>query len=153
MMILSCLLYRLAALRFFWSETRALGVHFSPLFGVWTFLCPRIGIWTFTVSTFRGTFYAISLYFGRNLALWTISCYRPKQGAFHDKSLISTPKNGYEETKKGRGAGTAIWQHDAGRSISCTHSPYLVVIACILTVYQPTNAKRSPHALYQSMRT
>ena len=77
-------------------------------FGGGSFLCPRIGIWTFTVSTFRGTFYAILRYFGRNLTLWTMPCYRTKQGAFHDKSLISTPKNGYEETKKGRGAGTAI---------------------------------------------
>ena len=133
---------------------RGTSFHCPPIRGGgWSFLCPRIGIWTFTVSTFRGTFYAILLYFGRNLTLWTMPCYRPKQGAFHDKSLISTPKNGYEETKKGRGAGTAIWQHDACRSISCTHSPYLVVIACILTVYQPTNAKRSPHALYQNMRT
>lgn len=81
--------------------------HCPPIRG-WTFLCPRIGIWTFTVSTFRGTFYAILRYFGRNLTLWTIPCYRPKQDTFHDKHLISTPKNGYEETKKGRGAGTAI---------------------------------------------
>ncbi len=38
----------------------------------------------------------ISRYFGRNLTLWTIPSYRPKQGAFHDKSLISTPKSSYE---------------------------------------------------------
>ena len=74
--------------------------HCPPIRG-WTFLCPRIGIWTFTVSTFRGTFYAILRYFGRNLTLWTIPCYRPKQDTFHDKHLISTLKNGYEETKKG----------------------------------------------------
>ena len=30
------------------------------------------------------------------LILCTISCYRPKQGTFHDKSLISIPKNSHE---------------------------------------------------------
>ena len=127
--------------------------HCPPIRGGWSFLCPRIGIWTFTVPTFRGTFYAISLYFGRNLTLWTISCYRPKQGAFHDKSLISTPKNGHVQTKKGRRAGTAILQNDVEQFVSRAFSLYLVAIGCILTVYRSINAKRSPHALYQSMRT
>ena len=124
-----------------------------PIFGRQTFHCLRIGIWTFTVSTFRGTFYAISLYFGRNLTLWTIPCYRPKQGAFHDKSLISTRKSSHEQTKKGQSVEPSIWQNDAGQFVSCAYSPYLVVISCILTVYQSINAKRSPHALYQNMRT
>ena len=47
----------------------------------------------------------------------------------------------------------SIWQNDEEQSVTCTHSPYLVVIAYILTVYQSINAKRSPHALYQNMRT
>ena len=46
-----------------------------------------------------------------------------------------------------------IWQNDAEQPTFCVYSPYLVVVARILTVYQPINAKRSPHALYQNMRT
>ena len=88
-----------------------------------------------------------------NFSLWTIPCYRPKQGAFHDKSLISTPKSGYAWAEKSRKAETSIRQNDAEQSVSCTYSPYLVVIACILTVYLSINIKRSPHALYQNMRT
>ena len=43
-----------------------------------------------------------------------------------------------------------IWLREMTPSgpFSCAHSPYLVVIACILTVDQSINAKRSPHALY-----
>ena len=96
---------------------------------------------------------AIFRYFGRNLALWTIPCYRPKQGAFHDKSLISTRKSSHEQTKKGQSVEPSIWQNDAGQFVSCAYSPYLVVIACIMTDFQSINAKRSPHALYQNMRT
>ena len=48
---------------------------------------------------------------------------------------------------------TSIRQNDAVQFVSCIHISYLVVIACILTVYQSKNAKRSPHALYQNMRT
>ena len=43
--------------------------------------------------------------------------------------------------------------NNAEQFVSCARSPYLVVIACILTVYLSINAKRSPHALYQNMRT
>ena len=55
--------------------------------------------------------------------------------------------------KKGRRAETFIRQNDAEQLISCAYSPRLVVIACILTDYASINAKRSPHALYQNMRT
>ena len=116
-------------------------------------MCPLFGDPVLSLSIFRGAFYAISRHFGRNLTLWTIPCYRPKQGAFHDKSLILTPQSSHEQTKKGRRVEISIRQNDAEWLISCAYSPYLVVMSCILTVYQPINAKRSPHALYQNMRT
>ena len=47
----------------------------------------------------------------------------------------------------------SIWQNDEEQSVTCIYSPHLVVIAYILTAYQSINAKRSPHALYQNMRT
>ena len=47
----------------------------------------------------------------------------------------------------------AIWKNDAEQSVYCVYSPCVVVIAYILTVYRSINAKRSPHALYQNMRT
>ena len=102
---------------------------------------------------FQGAFYAILRYFGRNLTLWTISCYRPKQGAFHDKSLISTPKNGHEQTKKSRRVETALRQNDAEQSVPCAYSPNFEDLDCILAFYRSINAKKSPHALYQNMRT
>ena len=47
----------------------------------------------------------------------------------------------------------SIWQNDEEQSVTCIYNPHLVVIAYILTAYQSINAKRSPHALYQNMRT
>ena len=66
---------------------------------------------------------------------------------------MSTPKSGDEEAKKGRMGRYMIEENDAEQFVSCVYSPYFVVIACILTVYQSINAKRSPYALYQNMRT
>ncbi len=73
--------------------------------------------------------------------MWTIPCYRPKWGAFLDKSLMSTPKSGDDEAKKGRMGRYMIEGNDAEQFVSCARSPYLVVIACILTVYLSINAK------------
>ena len=118
-----------------------------------TLMCSLLGDPVLSLSIFRGAFYAISRYFGRNLTLWTIPCYRPKQGAFHDKSLISTPKSSYEQTAKRRRTETSFRQNDTEQFASCAYSPYLVAIACILTVRQSLNIKRSLHALYQNMKT
>ena len=35
-----------------------------------------------------------------------------------------------------------IEENDAEQFVSCVYSPYFVVIACILTVYQSINAKK-----------